>query len=133
MRRALLFILLPIVLGACNPVKADDIEFKHDGSIENVDKLEEFIENVEKGKVDHIRIVRRTIEGDPIFDTLRYNEKMITYIHDDSHDEFGGSEKEKEPVTCLGLDSKKSEIGKKYFLTTCSSTVGNYFEFEIPD
>ena len=133
MRRVLPLILFTVVLSACNPVKDSDIVFKQEEITTNLDKLEGFIENVENGKEDKIRIVRRTTEGDPIFDTLDYNGENIMYTFDNSQDEFGGSDKGKESGTCENLESEKSEKGKKYYLTECSSEIGKYFDFEIPE
>lgn len=133
MKRALLLILVAVVLSACNSVKDSDIVFKQDAITNNLDKLEGFIVNVENGKEDKIRIVRRTIEGDPIFDTLDYNGENIKYTYDNSQDKFGGSDKGTESGTCENLESEKSEMGFKYYLTKCSSETGKYFDFEIPE
>lgn len=132
MRRLLPILLFAITLSSCNPVKDSDIIFEQEEIISNLDKLEGFIKNVKKGNEDKIRIVRKTVEGAPIFDTLKYNGNSIFYTHDNSHDGFGGADKGKESSTCKNLESEKSEIGMKYYLTECSSEIGEYFYFEIP-
>ncbi|WP_301107457.1 DUF4362 domain-containing protein [Sporosarcina sp.] len=133
MRKVFPLLLFAVILTACNRVKDSDIVFEQEEITSNLDKLEEFIKNVENENEDKIRIVRRTIEGDPIFDTLDYNGESITYTHDDSHDKFGGSDKGTESGTCENLESKTSERGMKYYLTECSSETGKHFDFEIPE
>ena len=50
--------------------------------ISNLDKFEQFVWNVEQGKVDEIRIVQYTDEGDPVFQTLEHSGKDILYVLD---------------------------------------------------
>ena len=57
--------------------------------ISNLDKFEKFIWNVEQGKVDKIRIVQYTHEGDPVFQTLEHSKKDILYVLDNRQDQFG--------------------------------------------
>ncbi|QPQ33119.1 DUF4362 domain-containing protein [Lysinibacillus sp. JNUCC 51] len=47
----------------------------------NLDRFESFIENVESGVKDEIRISMYTIEEDPIFYNLNYNGNKIQYIN----------------------------------------------------
>jgi hypothetical protein len=137
-------IILLTIAGCSNPfikgeetigekaVKDSDVVFNQEGKItSNQDKLETFIQNVKNGKKDKIRIVRNTIEGDPIFDTLNSDGEKIEYTYDNSQDAFGGSDKGEEKATCAKLESKNSDSGIKYFLTGCSADIGKYFEFEI--
>ena len=125
-------IILLSMLTACQSVKDSDIEFSQAGEItSNLNKLEKFIQNVENGNEDKIRIVRKTIEGDPIFDTLDYNGENIKYTYDNSQDKFGGSDKGETNTTCADLDSEITEKGIKYSLIDCSSDIGKYFDFEI--
>ncbi|ANU21979.1 DUF4362 domain-containing protein [Planococcus donghaensis] len=133
MRKSLSVILLVIFLSACNPVKDSDIEFEQGEIITNSEKFEAFIENLKNGKEDKIRIVQRTTEGDPIFDTLDYNGENITYTYDNSHDEHGGLNKGTQSGTCENLDSEQSENGRIYRLSGCSSEIGKYFELEVSE
>ncbi|MBO0588808.1 DUF4362 domain-containing protein [Sporosarcina sp. E16_8] len=126
--------MLLATLVACQSVKDSDIVFSQEGEItSNLDKLLKFIQNVENGNEDTIHIVRRTTEGDPIFDTLDYNGESIKYSHDNSKDKFGGSDKGVTNTTCTDLGSENTEKGIKYSLTGCSSNIGKYFDFEIPE
>lgn len=134
MKRVFFVSLIVIVLSACQSVKDSDIVFDYQGEItSNLGKLEEFIVNVKNGTEDKVRIVRNTLEGDPIFDTLDYNGETIQHTYDNSQDKHGGSDKGTESGTCESLERKKSEKGIKYYLTNCSSEAGKYFEFEMPE
>ena len=134
----LLFIILSSTLIACQQaedqqVKDNDVVFSNDGEISNLDKLEEFIKNIEDGDEDKVRIVRYTIEGDPIFNTLDYNGENIKYTYDDSQDEYAGSNKGEKSTTCANLESRKTKDGVEYHLSDCSSDFGNYFDFQVPE
>lgn len=133
LKKVLLLTLFAVVLSACQSVKDSDIVFEQGEITSNLDKLEGFIVNVKNEKADKIRIVRRTIEADPIFDTLDYNGVKIKYTYDNSKDKFGGSDKGTESGTCVKLDSEKNEQRIRYYLTECSSDNGKYFEFETPE
>ena len=73
-------------------VKNGDVVDLH-GKMINTDKLNNFVDNVDKGHQDKVRITRYTIEGDPILYTLEYNGKIINYTVDTSRDAFGGTGK----------------------------------------
>lgn len=137
MRRMLLIavILFLSILSACQSTKIQDsdIVFEQTGEITNRDELETFIRNVKDGKKDQVRIVRRTIEGAPIFDALDYNGEEIMYTNDDSQDAFGGPDKGVQVDTCTDLESRETGEGMEYYLTGCSTEIGEYFSFEIQD
>lgn len=50
------------------------------GNVTNVDKLEKFIEDVNKGKKAFVRTLRYIIEGDPIIYIVYYNGEIINAI-----------------------------------------------------
>lgn len=79
-------------LVACSPPnttidKKNDVVVKGTG-ISNLDKFEQFVLNVEQVKVDKIRIVHYTHEGDPIFQTLERSKNDILYASDNRKDQF---------------------------------------------
>ena len=55
----------------------------------NVDKLYNFISNVESKKQDKIRIVSYTIEGDAMITDLQYDGNIIKCRTDSTRDRFG--------------------------------------------
>ncbi|WP_236690836.1 DUF4362 domain-containing protein [Lysinibacillus xylanilyticus] len=141
-------ILLSIVLLGCqqeseinNPKKSysseeaienGDVVNLH-GEISNLDRFESFIENVEKGAKDEIRITMYTIEGDPIFYNLNYNGNKIQYTYDNSQDGYAGTGKGIESTSCSNIESRNTENGVEYYLSECSSEVGNSFNFRVSE
>lgn len=59
------------------------------GSILNDEKLDVFLENINNKIEDQIKIVQYTIEGDPIIVEVIYDGKELTYIYDNTRDNFG--------------------------------------------
>jgi hypothetical protein len=134
-------ILLSIVLFGCtqkkdNPIKpyypeeaiknGDIVD--ENGIINNLDKLNEFVKNVNDGVKDKVRITRYTKEGNPIFNNLDFTGKNIKYTYDDSQDSYGGSGIKSD--TCSFIESTNTENGVEYRLTNCSSDVGKNFIFK---
>jgi len=58
----------------------------------NVNKLDEFISNVDNNLNDYVRIVNYTIEGDAIITELSYDWGNITAVVDATRDKFAGTE-----------------------------------------
>jgi hypothetical protein len=88
------------------------------GMIENIERLDIFVDNVQNGKKDMVRLVRYTIEGDPIFHDLAYNGSKLTFTRDTSKDKFGQGE-----VTsndCKSIQRLESDTETKYLLEGCS-------------
>lgn len=110
-------------------IQNGDIVSSH-GEISNLDKFTQFIENMNKGVKDHVRITMYTDEGDPIFYYLDYDGNKIQYTYDATHDRFGGSIKES--TTCSKLVSAKVEKGVEYHFSNCSTDIGNNFIFRTP-
>lgn len=131
MKKRFSLILLTIFLTACNPIEDSDIVIEQNEITANPDKFEAFIGNLENGKQDSIRIVRSTTEGDPIFETLNYDGQIITYVYDNSYDQYGGTNKGIQRGICENLENETSETGIVYRLSGCSSEVGKYFELEV--
>ncbi|WHY66813.1 DUF4362 domain-containing protein [Neobacillus sp. SuZ13] len=111
-------------------IKNGDIVNAH-GKISNLEKFNLFIEHVNKGVKDKVRITSYTIEGDPIFYNLDYNGKEIKYTYDASQDSYGASGKQS--ATCSDIVSSNNENGVEYHLSKCSSDVGNTFNFQVPN
>lgn len=103
------------------------------GKISNLDKFVNFIENVEKGVKDAIRITTYTIEGDPIFYHLDYDGNKIQYTYDNSQDEYAGSGKGSQSTTCSTIESRNDNEDIEYYLDECSSEVGNSFYFQYSE
>lgn len=90
---ALLFLAF-IISGCQSNITTDyepesgDILDEH-GDITNLDKFNAFVDHVQQGKKDKIRIVHYTIEGDAILQDLDFDGKSIHSTFDSTRDEYG--------------------------------------------
>lgn len=101
-------------------VKRGDIVYQVD--VENVSRFEEFLNNVSNITEDTIRITGYTHEGDPIFEDLHFDGKVIHYTHDNSYDEFGGSDRGITEGVCKEIHNRVNELGDtEYWLSGCSN------------
>ena len=94
-------------LVACSPSsttidKKNDVIVKGAGT-SNLDKFEQFVMNVDQGKVDKIRIVQYTDEGDPVFQMLEHSGKDILYVLDSRQDKFAGDHKGLHKDSCKSI------------------------------
>ena len=121
LRLWLLSILTLTVLAGCGPSGSwpeEDLIIDTHGELENIERLDRFLENFEQKKEDAVRIEHFTIEGDPIYETLRYSSKGILLQYDASEDAYGsGKEWER---NCETLEKKESEATTSYILEGCS-------------
>jgi hypothetical protein len=62
------------------------------GRIENIKRLDEFTLNVQNDKQDNVRLVRYTIEGDPILHDLAYDGEKVEFKLDSTRDQYGSGE-----------------------------------------
>jgi Domain of unknown function (DUF4362) len=87
---------------------ATDIVVKHT-STENLDRLKEFIQNVNNKKKDEVRVVAYTKEGDPIIEDLTFDGKELKVTTDTTRDKFG------QPTittrTCSSISTQKNNAG----------------------
>lgn len=90
------------------------------GQMSNIEKLDDFVANVQLGVKSAIRITRYTIEGDPIFYDLAFDENKIQYKFDNSMDTFGAAQKRK--LTCRSFTTKDAGERIHYTLSGCEGT-----------
>ncbi|MGQ3544930.1 DUF4362 domain-containing protein [Bacillus cereus] len=115
-------------LVACSPSsttidKKNDVIVKEAGT-SNLDKFEQFVRNVDQGKVDKIRIVQYTDEGDPVFQTLEHSGKDILYVLDSRQDKFAGDHKGLHKDSCKSIVKELRESESTYRLTDCMNEAG---------
>jgi Domain of unknown function (DUF4362) len=96
---------------------SDDVVNRH-GEIKNLDQFEAFFENVQNGKKDRIRIVRYTIEGDPILHDLEYDGDVIHSFEDSRRDTYGPGELTK--MQCKKIEFTSSDRRSEYNLKECN-------------
>jgi len=115
-------------LVACSPSstiidKKNDVIVKEAGT-SNLDKFEQFVLNVEQVKVDKIRIVHYTHEGDPIFQMLERSKNDILYVSDNRKDQFAGDNKGLYKDSCKSIVKDERESGTTYRLIDCTNEDG---------
>nr|WP_144929013.1 DUF4362 domain-containing protein [Paenibacillus bovis] len=72
-------------------VKNVDVVNSH-GSIDGLERMEKFYEDVQNDISSHLRIVYYTIEGDPMVKDLVYNGESIEVKYDTTRDKYGSGE-----------------------------------------
>ena len=120
MKKIIWFMLLLLLMPGCSYNPSDkDIVDTHD-QITNLDKFMTFIKNVNDGKEDKIRVVRYTIEGDPMLHDLEYDGEIITSTTDSTRDEYGKGS----VITadCTSIDVIETNEGTEYTLSGCNKT-----------
>ncbi|MEF7557888.1 DUF4362 domain-containing protein [Bacillus thuringiensis] len=115
-------------LVACSPPnttidKKNDVVVKGTG-ISNLNKFEQFVLNINQGKVDKIRIVQYTHEGDPVFQTLERSKNDILYVSDNRKDQFAGDNKGLYKDSCKSIVKDERESGITYRLIDCTNEEG---------
>jgi hypothetical protein len=124
---ALLFLAF-IISGCQSNITTDyepesgDILDKH-GDITKFDKFNAFVDHVQQGKKDKIRIVHYTIEGDAILHDLDFDGKTIHSTFDSTRDEYGSGSIEESK--CKSIRVKETEARSEYIFEGCEQKSGN--------
>ncbi|QUG40052.1 DUF4362 domain-containing protein [Psychrobacillus sp. INOP01] len=101
---------------------SEDVVDMH-GEIENKERFEEFLNNVEKNQKDSIRVVSYTTEGDPMLKDLEYDGGVIKYTTDTRRDKFGvGSISN---TSCTSVEVVETTERTDYLLEGCDNKVDN--------
>lgn len=87
------------------------------GQLQNLERLDLFVEHVNNSKKDKIRVTGYTTEGDPIYQDLDYNGSKITVKYDTTKDKFGAGEVR--TYVCKGIQKQESETETNYLLENC--------------
>ncbi|WPK13528.1 DUF4362 domain-containing protein [Lysinibacillus louembei] len=98
--------------------------------IENIERFQQFLNNIAESKEDRVTIVQYTIEGDPILDTLEYVGEVLKYSHDTRQDEYG--EKTVTAATCTTISVKEDNEGATYTVQGCNNQNINTTILVIP-
>jgi len=100
-------------------IKRGDIVYQ--AKVSNLERFEQFLINLSNKKEDTIRVTGYTDEGDPIFQDLRFDGKVIQFTYDNSNDEFAGKDKGIEKGVCTEIVKKENEQSEVEFLISgCS-------------
>ncbi|MBB6669241.1 immunoglobulin-like domain-containing protein [Cohnella nanjingensis] len=138
---ALLFAIGMGLVAGCAHGKADEASYKPDQAekrgdvvffnerVLNLDRLNVFIDAVWNGRPADVRLVRYTIEGDPLIEEIHADGKTIRYARDNSRDAYGDSKLVRR--TCQSAartitdvndftGEKLAEASTSYALTGCA-------------
>jgi hypothetical protein len=100
-------------------IKRGDIVYQDE--VINIEKFEQFLINISNKKEDCIRVRGYTHEGDPIFQDLQFDGKVIEYSYDNSNDEFAGNNRGVETDVCTEIIEKENTQGEvEYLISGCS-------------
>lgn len=133
----ILFIILTMLTGCFNLPTSGEVKFsatineKTDvidmhGMVVNYEKLDAFIHS----KMGTQRVVHYTIEGDPIFNDLKYVDQGIEMRVDTSEDEFG--KPTVTTYTCEALTRNETDKMLNYTLTGCEGEQTKIELLQIP-
>ncbi|MFJ7825864.1 DUF4362 domain-containing protein [Psychrobacillus sp. NPDC096623] len=101
---------------------SEDVVDMH-GEIKNKERFEVFLNNVEKGNNDSIRVVRYTEEGDPMLHDLEYDGEVIKSTTDTRRDKFGAGSISN--ATCTSAEIVETTERTEYVLEGCDNTIDN--------
>ena len=98
-------------------VKNVDVVNTH-GSIEGIERMQNFYDKLQDGITSKLRIVHYTIEGDPIVKDLKYDGDTLKVTYDSTRDKFGSGEIT--TVTCSDLLEEINPTNTNFIATGCS-------------
>lgn len=105
--------------GSREAVKRGDVVYQSE--VVNLERFEQFLNNLSKNKEDKIRVTGYTHEGDPIYQDLQFDGKAIQYRYDNSNDEYAGNDKGVKTDVCTRIVEKENEQGDiEYLVSGCS-------------
>jgi hypothetical protein len=87
------------------------------GGLENIKRLDQFVKNMNSGKKDKVRLIRYTIEGDPIYYDLTYDDSKFTIKRDTREDQYGQGEVN--TYLCKSIQKQESTTSTKYIVEEC--------------
>ena len=96
----------------------EDIVDMH-GDITNLERFYTFVDHVEQGQNDKIRIVNYTTEGAPMLHDLEFDGSEIHSTYDSTRDGYGTGIMEE--VVCKGITVVKRDSRTDYVLEECSN------------
>ena len=129
--KLMLIFFLPIFLIGCqeentNVIQTElpeyspsDADIVVRGSVQNLNRFEEFLSKIDEETEDSIRIVTYTEEGDPILHDLTYDGNVILSTTDTRRDHFGiGS---LASTSCKSITQVKRTSRTDYILEGCQN------------
>ena len=122
MKKVILLLFFLLLVSGCGFKPSDeDIVSRNSPGITNYNTFLKFVENVEQGREDEIRIVTYMTERDPILSDLEFNGGTITYTRDTSRaDSKGGIN---DTVACKSIEVEDTIYNTTvYYVDECEET-----------
>ncbi|MGE6486948.1 DUF4362 domain-containing protein [Paenisporosarcina sp. NPDC076898] len=111
--------------GSEEAIKRGDVVYRNE--VHNLGRFEQFLNNVANKKKDTIRITGYTKEGDPIFQDLQFDGKIIQNTYNNSNDEYAGEDKGIETDVCTEIIQEEKVQGEVEFLISgCSKDLDHF-------
>jgi hypothetical protein len=110
-------------------IKRGDIVYQ--AKVANLERFEQFLINLSNKKEDTIRVTGYTDEGDPIFQDLQFDGKVIQYTYDNSNDDFAGDDKGIKKDVCTEIIKKENEQTEVEFLISGCSKGNDRFLIRV--
>lgn len=103
-------------------VKTMDDIIDRNGKLENKERFDEFLNRVQQGEDDHIRVVKYTTEGNPILYEYEFKKNIIDVIIDTTRDGYG--QREVIQTTCTSINVNEDQERTSYELDGCTPPIG---------
>ena len=111
--------------GSEEAIKRGDIVYQSE--VINLERFEQFLSNLSNNEEDKIRVTGYTHEGDPIYQDLEFDGKVIQYRYDNSNDEFAGNDRGVQTDVCTKIVKKENEQGEvEYLISGCSKNQDHF-------
>jgi hypothetical protein len=117
---SVIIMLTLLLMTGCQSNNKNEVVNEH-SDIQNIERLNRFIEKVNKKKSDEINYIQYGIEGQRGETTLTFNGERINVsfsVDGDLIDEFN----------CKDIIIETSEKGQKYVLSECTGTIDDNYE-----
>jgi hypothetical protein len=101
----------------------DNLIINMHGQVKNLPRMDQFVENVNSKTSDDIKITHYTIEGDPIYDEIKYDGKQLTITNDNTEDKFGSPKIT--TFTCKDITRNVTDTKLEYLLLECTTPDGS--------
>ncbi len=92
------------------------------GHITNLEKFYEFLEHIQQGEKDRIRVVSYTTEGAPMIHDIKYDGDLIYSTYDSTRDGYGPGSINKS--NCRSITARERDSRTEYVLEGCDNEYG---------
>lgn len=124
MRYVIIAIVFIILLAGCQSNKENEVINEHN-NFTNIERLDQFVENIKNGIEDEIDYIRYGVEGQEGRNTLTYNGNQINVTNHSDGDFI-------EEYDCEDLVSESNEDLTTYTLKGCTGLPRDYELVAVP-